>query len=203
VVAARPPLPTLVIDIAAANSTRSGSSARLAVRLALRAAGKKPGASHGSHRLHYPLGMKVYPLARGQLEICSGLPIRWCRGVLGFCQTATADVVCHATISASWGLNLDDCNNTDKIIVLSAKGPRQLGSEMYCRWGQRDPRGARLHLLRPFVLSQDCKRFGQYDRQRYPRANGRQPGFGRPRFQQPQELPALPCNYSCNLPIGA
>ena len=126
-VAARPPLPTLVIDIAAANST-SGSSARLAVRLALRAAGKKPGASHGSHWLHYPLGMKVYPLARGQLEFCSGLPIRWCRGVLGFCQvlaqTATADVVCHATISASWGLNLDDCNNTDKLIVLSAKGPR-------------------------------------------------------------------------------
>ena len=57
-------------------------------------------------------------------------------------QTATADVVCHATISDSWGLNLDDCNNTDKLIVLSAKG--RDSSEVICTvdWVSQIP-GAR------------------------------------------------------------
>jgi hypothetical protein len=73
-------------------------------------------------------------------------------------QTATADVVRHATIPASlwgtWGLNLDDCNNADKIIVLSGKG--RDSSEMKCTvdWVSETPgaRGsifsARLHCHR-------------------------------------------------------
>jgi hypothetical protein len=122
-------------------------------------------------------------------------------------QMAIADVVRHATIPASlrgtWALNLDDCNNADKIIVLSAKG--RDSSEVKCTvdWVSETP-GARGSIFVAHLhLPQDCKRFGQYDRQRYPCANGRQPGFGRPRFQQPQKLPALPCNHSCNLPIGS
>ena len=61
-------------------------------------------------------------------------------------QTATADVVRHATIPASlwgtWALNLDDCNNADNVIVLSAKG--RDSSEVKCTvdWVSQTP-GAR------------------------------------------------------------
>jgi len=61
-------------------------------------------------------------------------------------QTATADVVRHATIPASlwgtWALNLDDCNNADNVIVLSAKG--RDSSEVICTvdWVSQIP-GAR------------------------------------------------------------
>jgi hypothetical protein len=70
-------------------------------------------------------------------------------------QTATADVVRHATIPASlwgtWGFNLDDCNNADKIIVLSAKG--RDSSEVKCTvdWVSETP-GARV--LMPTDASQ-------------------------------------------------
>ena len=124
-----------------------------------------------------------------------------------FGQTATADVVRHATIPASlwgtWALNLDDCNNADNVIVLSAKG--RDSSEVKCTvdWVSQTP-GARGSI---FSAHLHCRRTANgSDKtidQRYPHANGRQPDFGRPRFQQPQKLPALPCNYSCNLPIGS
>jgi len=61
-------------------------------------------------------------------------------------QTATADVVRHANIPASlwgtWALNLDDCNNADNVIVLSAKG--RDSSEVKCTvdWVSQTP-GAR------------------------------------------------------------
>ena len=61
-------------------------------------------------------------------------------------QTATADVVRHAAIPASlwgtWALNLDDCNNADNVIVLSAKG--RDSSEVKCTvdWVSETP-GAR------------------------------------------------------------
>src|SRR6516225_10101316 len=73
-------------------------------------------------------------------------------------QMATADVVRHAAIPASlwgtWALNLDDCNNTDNVIVLSAKG--RDSSEVKCTvdWVSQTPgaRGsifsARLHCRR-------------------------------------------------------
>src|SRR6516165_9992654 len=73
-------------------------------------------------------------------------------------QTATADVVRHATIPGSlwetWALNLDDCNNADNVIVLSAKG--RDSSEVKCTvdWVSETPgaRGsifsARLHCRR-------------------------------------------------------
>ena len=61
-------------------------------------------------------------------------------------QTATADVVRRAIIPASlwgtWALNLDDCNNADNVIVLSAKG--RDSSEVKCTvdWVSETP-GAR------------------------------------------------------------
>ena len=73
-------------------------------------------------------------------------------------QTATADVVRRAIIPASlwgtWALNLDDCNNADNVIVLSAKG--RDSSEVKCTvdWVSVTPgaRGsifsARLHCRR-------------------------------------------------------
>jgi hypothetical protein len=73
-------------------------------------------------------------------------------------QTATADVVRHAAIPASlwgtWALNLDDCNNADNVMVLSAKG--RDSSEVKCTvdWVSETPgaRGsifsARLHCRR-------------------------------------------------------
>jgi hypothetical protein len=73
-------------------------------------------------------------------------------------QTATADVVRHATIPASlwgtWALNLDDCNNADKIIVLSAKG--RDSSEVKCAvdWVSETP-GARGSI---FAAHLHCRR---------------------------------------------
>src|SRR5215470_13536261 len=73
-------------------------------------------------------------------------------------QTATADVVRRAIIPASlwgtWALNLDDCNNADNVIVLSAKG--RDSSEVICTvdWVSETP-GARSSI---FSARLHCRR---------------------------------------------